>query len=170
MAEGFIPAMHVHRRSIVCVVAGIILGCTDTPSGRPGPSHQGVILQRQRNTCGVAALAMILRDKGIDVSIDSLEQKLPLSTNGARMSAIVEIAARMGVTLTGVRCTLEHLDSLGLPAILWVDGDHYVVADSVTDSTVYLRDPARGTVQEPRSALLQRWTGEALVSRRSDQS
>jgi ABC-type bacteriocin/lantibiotic exporter with double-glycine peptidase domain len=143
---------------IVLSVCGCADGRDEERSGR-----DGVITQSRRNTCGPAALAMLLVSKGIVVTAEELERRMQPGADGVSLTTIVTTAREYGVHLQPWRLRKDALDTLKTPAILWVDGDHFVVFDSLTQAGAHLRDPATGRVQESKQRLATRWDGTAAV-------
>ena len=125
--------------------------------------RDGVIAQSRRNSCGPAALAMLLSARGIFVSADELERRMQPGPRGVSLATIVTTARAYGVPLDSWRLRFDALDTLTTPAILWIDGDHFVMFDSLTSAGAYLQDPATGRVLVPRHRLHERWDGTAAV-------
>jgi ATP-binding cassette subfamily B protein RaxB len=110
---------------------------------------------------------MLLSEHGISVMEWELEDQLQLRSDGVSLRSIVETADRYGVRLEAWRFRRDALDSLKSPAILWIDGDHFVVLDSVTSEGAFVRDPAKGRLKVSRQGLLARWDGTAAVGVRT---
>lgn len=125
--------------------------------------REGVIAQSRRNTCGPAALAMLLLAQGVTVPVEELEQRMRPGARGVSLATMVTTARVYGVRLESWRLKFDALDTLTTPAILWIDGDHFVVFDSLTSAGAYLQDPAAGRVLVPRGRLHERWDGTAAV-------
>lgn len=128
---------------------------------------ENVIRQRKRNTCGPAALAMLLAEHGVRVTEEELERRMPLSEDGVSLTSMVDAAEEYGVRLEAWRLRFDAIDSLHTSTILWIDGDHFVVLDSVTAAGVFVRDPAKGRLQWTREGLRSRWNGAAAVAVRT---
>lgn len=153
-----------HLRSLLVVLTfcGCMRGGEEQPLGRGG-----VIPQSQRNTCGPAALAMLLSSEGIAVSVDELERRMQPGHDGVSLTTIIATAREYGVHLEAWRLPAGALDTLKAPAILWIDMDHFVVFDSLTAAGIYLRDPASGRIRISRQGLSTRWDGAAAVQVRT---
>lgn len=94
---------------------------------------------------------------------EELEQYMQPGSRGVSLATIVMTARVYGVQLESWRLRSDALDTLTTPAILWVDGDHFVVFDSLTSAGAYLQDPAAGRILVPRDRLHERWDGTAAV-------
>jgi ABC-type bacteriocin/lantibiotic exporter with double-glycine peptidase domain len=73
------------------------------------------------------------------------------------------MAERKGLHAEGWRLTFSDFVNSTFPLLLFVRNDHFVVADSVRDHIVFLRDPSIGKVIIPAMELTRIWHGEALV-------
>jgi len=124
----------------------------------------GVVFQSRSNTCGVAALLMVLDHFGIKSSRQEMEQKAELHHGGTSLMALKELAKKVGVEADGWRLSFQELAGIELPAILFVEKHHFIVVDSVNGSGIlFVRDPAVGRLAIPRRRALEIWKGETLV-------
>ncbi len=125
---------------------------------------EGVIMQDKNNTCGPAALKMILDAYGKKVQLSELEKGRDTSHGGWSMQSLKELAEQSGLRAEGWRLDLDALSRCQFPMILFVENRHFVVADGVdTSGFFYVRDPAIGRMKIHRRALGRIWTGETLV-------
>ena len=132
----------------------------------PGGEFQGkegVLFQTSYNDCGPAALRMIFDHYKISSTCDEIERSIRLSGSGATMFSLKQMAELKGLHAEGWRLTVQDLLNTSFPLLLFVHNDHFVVADSISDQMVFLRDPAVGRVNMPAANLPQMWQGEALV-------
>jgi ATP-binding cassette subfamily B protein RaxB len=88
-------------------------------------------------------------------------------SDGVSLRTLTETGGRYGVRLEAWKFRRDAIDSVRTPAILWIDGDHFVVLDSVTAEGVFVRDPAKGRLQWTRERLHGRWNGTAAVAVRT---
>jgi ABC-type bacteriocin/lantibiotic exporter with double-glycine peptidase domain len=124
---------------------------------------EGVVRQRGRADCGAAALAMVLASFDRPVSVDALDDELPIGPGGTSMLALQDAARRRGLDAAGWRMSWAGLSSMSLPAIAFVDGDHFVVVLRADPASVEIADPARGRLRLSRRAFARRWRGEVLA-------
>jgi ABC-type bacteriocin/lantibiotic exporter with double-glycine peptidase domain len=122
-----------------------------------------VVTQTKLNNCGPSALKMIFDYYHIPSSLEEIEQGVKLSKKGSSMLALKEMAELKGLKAEGWNLTLEDFLKCSFPVILFVNGNHYVVADSVLSDTLFLRDPSLGKLGLRVYNLLQIWKGETLV-------
>jgi ABC-type bacteriocin/lantibiotic exporter with double-glycine peptidase domain len=125
--------------------------------------NEGVLMQTRYNNCGPTALQMVFDYYKIPSTVDEIEQKVGLTEKGTTMLALKEIAELKGLHAEGWRLTLKDFMNSSFPLLLFVRHDHFVVADSICNHIVFLRDPAIGKVKIPTRKLSKIWQGEALV-------
>ena len=128
--------------------------------------NEGVRFQSEQNNCGPASLAMVYDAYGIGVSEGEIEHSVEMTPRGTTMLALNDQAEKSGLSASGWRLTMEELRRSKFPSILFVRGDHFIVADSVREENVYLRDPAIGRLKISEKSLARIWRGETLVFRR----
>ncbi len=128
-----------------------------------GEEKKGVLVQTRFNNCGPTALQMIFDYYKVPSTIDEIERNIPMTENGATMLALKQMAELKGLHAEGWRLTLNDFANSSFPLLLFVHNDHFVVADSICNDIVFLRDPAIGKLRMPAVKLLQIWHGEALV-------
>lgn len=128
----------------------------------------GVIMQDKTNTCGPAALKMVLDVYNREIALRDLEKGDGNPRAGWSMQALKEGAEQYGLTATGWRFDLEALSKSRFPMILFIEKKHFAVVDSMdTNGFFFLRDPAIGRMKIGGSALRKIWNGETLVFRES---
>lgn len=130
--------------------------------------NNDVVQNNMENKCGPIALKMIFDYYKISSTLPEIEAKVGLSKKGTCMLALKEMAELKGLHVEGWRLTLRDFLKTRLPAILFVNGDHYVVGDSVVNDTLFLRDPTLGKLMFPIKKLPQMWKGETLVFKNSN--
>jgi ABC-type bacteriocin/lantibiotic exporter with double-glycine peptidase domain len=124
----------------------------------------GVVMQNSWNTCGPAALRMVLEVFGRRALSDDFEKTPHGDRNGWSMLELQEHAERFGLQGMGWRISLKCLAKTRFPVILFVESGHFVVVDSVdARGFVFLRDPAIGRIRIKSRSLGKIWKGEALI-------
>lgn len=119
-------------------------------------------LQSEHSECGLICLAYASSKMGAHPDVAELRRKFPVSNRGLTLQQIVEIAASMDMMARAVRCEVEELSQLRLPAILHWNLRHFVVLDKVTSSYVIYHDPGVGRVKMGLAEVGKRFTGVAL--------
>ena len=125
-----------------------------------------VIRQTSSIDCGLAALAMLLRDKAsITTSVaalDSLAAVLvdPMTARhrreGYSVSELQTLAGAFAYSLQARNLTLEAFYTSSFPLIAWINpgnGGHFTLVEEVTATSIALADPTRGRL----AILLHIW-------------
>jgi ABC-type bacteriocin/lantibiotic exporter with double-glycine peptidase domain len=138
----------------------------DTTNIRPLPQN-ALQLQQLDNSCGIAALAYVLQTIGLPASEHDLLNRIELSSGGATLLQLRDLANDQGIPARGWRLDLNGLSRAPMPAIVHFK-DHYVVVEEVTEATVIVADPASGRFQMSHSAFKRRWSGVTLTFNEGD--
>ena len=115
--------------------------------------------------CGAACLAMILAWHGRRVRLEEVREAAGVTRYGASAAALMEAAARYGLSARGVR--IDDLGNLGLlprGSILHWCFTHFVVFDRLDGKGgAWILDPALGRRRVDREELDRSFTGVALI-------
>jgi len=155
-------------RSVVATVVvclGVIVATLySLKRGREGETGRTSILQDRSNNCGPAALQMILKHHGVDVSIRRLEQESKTSSKGASMQGLKDACELHGLPARAWRLQWEDLSGANLPVIAFLRGGHFVVVDSLEPTGfVRIRDPLIGLMKISKEEFAERWGGEVIT-------
>jgi predicted double-glycine peptidase len=127
-------------------------------------SVDGVILQTHSNDCGPASLKMVLAAHGIHPSITDLAADLKLNSKGTSMMQLRLVSTQWGVPAKSWHIQPKDLPHLPLPAIAFVNKDHFVVIRRfIAPEVLEVDDPALGKLQWPARSFQRIWSGEMLV-------
>lgn len=121
-----------------------------------------VVLQMQASECGLACLGMILGYWGDLTGLSDLRQRFNVSSKGLTLYGIMDIGRACGLDSRPVRCELDLLKKLKLPAILHWDMNHFVVLENVGQKHVTIHDPAIGSRRLTWEEASKHFTGVAL--------
>ena len=168
----------------VCLIAIMASGMLVVPAGiyvlTINPNHSrsirawwngalyrgeaGVIRQRTKYDCGVVCLQMVLRDRGITAQLGDLRASGKTNYDGTSLLGLKWAAEKYGVKASAWMLNRKDLLRIQLPVIAFVDGNHFVVIDNVSnDGTLTILDPARGRLQYSGMSFARHWKGEALI-------
>lgn len=103
-----------------------------------------VLLSAETAECGLVSLAMIARYHGHNIDLNALRQRYSLSMAGATLRNVMELADQLDFTTRAIRCELEGLAHISMPALLHWDLSHFVVLASVGKSSITIHDPSVG--------------------------
>ena len=133
-----------------------------------------VILQTSPIDCGLAALAMLLRDKAsITTSVTALDNLAgvlidPSTTRhrreGYSVSELQTLTAAFAHSLQARNLTVEELYAQSFPLIAWIDpgnGGHFTVVEEATSTSISLADPTRGRLSIAPYLWRELWLQEA---------
>lgn len=119
--------------------------------------------QQDAIDCGVAALAMLARYHGLDVSLAVLRQGIYLGPQGATLRQLLQAATTLGFAGRGVHVGTAPMPELTLPAIAHLIGGHYVVLYVHGSDQVVIGDPASCVLVVSARTFRQAWTGHLLM-------
>lgn len=120
-----------------------------------------VIRQTAAAECGLACLAMVAWYYGMKSDLEELRRRFSISMRGADLVGVLDIARKIDMGGRGVRCEVEELSELRLPAILHFNFNHFVVLKSVRRGRFEVHDPALGRRVMTREEMSRSFTGVA---------
>jgi ABC-type bacteriocin/lantibiotic exporter with double-glycine peptidase domain len=123
----------------------------------------GVIKQQRRNDCAIACAAMFLKELGHAQKYRTLSAEMPLTNRGASMQELIDVLHRYGIQTFYKRIDRSRLDELPLPAIAFVNGNHFVVIEDVQPHRIIVEDPSIGRVAFYRPIFNLTWDGDVLI-------
>jgi ATP-binding cassette subfamily B protein RaxB len=127
--------------------------------------HRGrvpMILQSEASECGLACLAMIATKHGRRTTLFELRAKFSLSLKGMTLQHVIQSADALGFSCRPLRCELEELDQISLPAIIHWDLNHFVVLTGVGRRGLEIHDPSKGRRTIALKVASKHFTGVAL--------
>jgi hypothetical protein len=155
------------QRSLCLSAAGIK---TAAPLARTASLSSPPVSPAQTD-CGPRALALICQRLGVSASVAQLRQLAGTTARGTSMAGLAKAAKSVGLKAEGVQVSREALGQVEMPALAWVNQNHYVALLSVQGDG----EQARATLHDPNKAgeetidrekLLQRSEGYLLLIHR----
>lgn len=127
--------------------------------------EDGVIIQREANDCGPASLKMIFDYFKVPVDLEEISKKV-VGERGSNMLSLKEMAELEGLKTEGWRFSFEDLKNIKLPAIAFINGNHYVVISEIAEDIITILDPSIGKLRYSSQRFRSKWKGETLIFRK----
>ena len=112
------------------------------------------------------ALQWWRRTTAIRLDLATLRRKFSISLKGATLKTLMKIADDLGLNARALRCELQDLSDVPLPAVLHWNLSHFVVLTDVTrsmgKSRYRINDPAHSELTLDRDELSKHFTGVVL--------
>ncbi len=121
-----------------------------------------LILQQERSECGLATVAMVAGHYGHEVGLHSLRGQASMSSRGATLKDLVEVAQELRLIARPLRLELGEIDKLRLPAILHWRMNHFVLLVRMKRGKAVVHDPASGRRLVRMEELDRSFTGVAV--------
>ncbi|MDE2401126.1 MAG: peptidase domain-containing ABC transporter [Burkholderiales bacterium] len=121
-----------------------------------------MILQSEAAECGLACLAMIASARGHETDLLTLRRRFEMSSRGATLARLMEIAEQMGLATRPLRLELDELPQLQTPCMLHWDLNHFVVLIKADARQITILDPAVGERTLTMAEASPHFTGVGL--------
>lgn len=123
-----------------------------------------IVLQQRASDCGAACLKMILTDHGIERSLSDLARAAETTADGASLRDLRMVAEGEGLRARSWVIRGDDLLRVPLPAIAFINGNHFVVVRRVVGrGLLEVDDPALGRLWWPFQCFRKAWSGQLLV-------
>jgi NHLM bacteriocin system ABC transporter peptidase/ATP-binding protein len=128
------------------------------------------ILQMEAVECGAAALAMILAHYNKWVPLEALRIECGVSRDGSKASNIARAARKHHMEVKAFSLTVAGLSQKQLfPCIVFWNFNHFIVVEGMSETDVYINDPASGASKISLDEFGQGFTGIALTFKTTDE-
>ena len=110
--------------------------------------------------CGPTCLRMLAKHYGRSISLEKLRKLSETTREGSSLKNIANTAEKIGFRTLGVKIDFQKLQKEApLPAIVFWQQRHFVVAYKIKSNTVYVADPAHGLLKYNKEEFIKKWIG-----------
>ena len=117
--------------------------------------------------CGPRALLLLCEKLGVRTDLATLKQKAGITEKGTSLQGLADAVQAVGLKSEGVQLSREELTRAKMPAIAWVNGNHYLCVWEIkggVEGTALIRDPNQiGEETIPLERLLRLSSGYLLL-------
>jgi ABC-type bacteriocin/lantibiotic exporter with double-glycine peptidase domain len=169
-------AINERNRSIFLIVAGFLvlngilfslprIGTTGGQTGgTPPQSADELRVEDPSNPCGPTAAAVVGLWHGRSLALAEVKSAIPCDALGrTSMAELRRGMVQLGFACEGIRVKSDLLSKLQVPAILFVNGNHFVVVAPTADEDIVVIDPPRESRRVRADSLPFAWKGELLL-------
>jgi ATP-binding cassette, subfamily C, bacteriocin exporter len=126
------------------------------------------IKQRDISDCGATCLVSIAAHYKLKLPVAKIRQAAGTDKKGTSALGLIEASEKLGFSAKGVRCELDALPNVPLPAIAHVIIKkvlhHFIVVYKVTEKKITVMDPAIGEmVSYSKNDFNEIWSGVLII-------
>lgn len=119
--------------------------------------------QLESTDCGAASLCMILSYYGKEVNLAEIKKYFDFTRIGVSIQDIIEVSNKIYLAATPLKLTLEQVEEIPLPAIIYWKQEHFIVLENIKKKKdeifFYLLDPSYGRIKLKQEIFRNCWMG-----------
>jgi len=146
LQDAGLPAPPVHVTAASMPVAASVV---------PSPA-----LTPEQANCGPRALLLLCQRFGIRTSLPALQRAAGTTGEGTNLEGLAKAARSVGLKVEGVQVSREALSQVEMPAIAWVNENHYVAVLALQGEG----EQGTATIHDPNGQKEQTISQERLLS------
>ncbi len=116
-----------------------------------------------RKSCGPLALQRIYMKSGLCCSLADVTRDVAPTIHGSTMLSLIRDARERGLPAAGWWLSFRDLTHAPFPVVAFVNGNHYVVVDTVEATGGVLTYDKWGERRYTREEFIRMWHGETIV-------
>lgn len=172
-------AAFVQQQRIICLqdahlpVPSAVRRAASKSSPAPAsfPHNARSAASAEQADCGPRALLLLCQREGIRANLPQLRQLAGTTQEGTSLAGLEKAAKSVGLKAEGVQVSREALGDVDMPALAYVNGNHFITVLSVQgrgeDATATVHDPNNAQEQTiPQERLLRLCSGYLLLARK----
>ena len=138
----------------------------------PGPSRHvrvPTVMQVVAAECGAASLASVLGHFRAYRPLEEVREAVGVDRDGSNAMRIARAARHFGLVTEGLKCDIEALEEIQLPAIIFWGLNHFVVLEGWNSRGYLVMDPGAGWRLVSPEEFDQEFTGVVLTMEPGDE-
>lgn len=143
------------------LLTGLVSQCPDT---------QTLIRGDGRADCGPRSLQIVLEHFGRHIPLEQLMTDSGTTAKGTTMLGLKRCAQKHGLHAEGFLFQSVQLAQIPVPAIVFLDGQHFAVLVEAGPAQVLLHDPRDGPAHIGCRLFLRRWKGHTVIFKPQERS
>ena len=113
--------------------------------------------------CGPRALLLVCQKLGVKTDLQTLRRMAGTTAEGTTLEGLQQAAQKLGLQAEGVQVSRSALPNTALPAIAWINHNHYAALLALDGSG----DAAAATIHDPNQPTEQTISQEQLLQQSS---
>ncbi|MBD0402556.1 peptidase domain-containing ABC transporter [Flammeovirga sp. EKP202] len=119
--------------------------------------------QLESSDCAAACLTMVLRHMGKSYDLDEIKSFFEFTRQGVSIQDLLDVTKKVGLEGHALKLSVQELDEIPLPVILYWNQSHFVVLEKVSiknsKKVFHIADPGHGQIKITEDDLKNGWLG-----------